>query len=288
MAVNCEDEGDELARRLQPILKHHNANFSDVARDLHIFPLVKHDDAPLLAHVQNGIVRPTKLYTDLLAKVIEVKPICISIDNVADVFGGDEINRVQVRQFVGLMRRLAIAANGYVILSAHPSLQGIASKTGLSGSTQWHNSVRARAYLRGPDDKNGGQSSEGRVLEFMKSNYSALLSEQVELKWTNGLYLPAPILSAPEQAAARDTAATVFLQLLDRHTREAINVSAKPASNNYAPRLFAGTAEAKAAAVGKDALVDAMSRLVDADKICAEPYGPPSRRSSRLVRRSLL
>jgi RecA-family ATPase len=288
MAVNCEDEGDELARRLQPILKHHGASFSDVARDLHIFPLVKlPNHAPLLAHVQNGIIRPTKLYTELLAKVIEVKPICIAIDNVADIFGGDEINRVQVRQFVGLMRHLAITANGYVILSAHPSLQGITSKTGLSGSTQWHNSVRARAYLRAPDDKNGGQSSDLRVLEFLKSNYSAL-SEQVELKWTNGLYLPAPILSAPEQATARDAAATLFLQLLDRHTREGINVSPKPASNNYAPRLFADTAEAKAAATSKDALADAMSRLVAVDKICTEPYGPPSRRSSRLVHRSLL
>ena len=28
------------------------------------------------------------------------KPICIVIDNVADVFGGNEINRIQVRQFV--------------------------------------------------------------------------------------------------------------------------------------------------------------------------------------------
>ncbi len=160
------------------------------------------ETGPLLATVRNGIVRPTALYQALLAKAGEVKPICIVIDNVADVFGGNEIDRAQVRQFVGLMRRLAIAANGYVILSAHPSLQGISSKTGLSGSTQWHNSVRARAYLRGPSDKENSEApaSDARVLEFMKSNYSAL-AEQITLKWVNGLYLPAPTPSAPEAAS---------------------------------------------------------------------------------------
>jgi RecA-family ATPase len=71
---------------------------------------------------------------------------------VADVFGGSEIDRSQVRQFVALTRQIAIAANGYVIMSAHPSLAGINSNNGLSGSTQWHNSVRARGYLHTEGD----------------------------------------------------------------------------------------------------------------------------------------
>ena len=69
-----------------------------------------------------------------------------------------------------LMRRLARAANGYVIMSAHPSLQGIASKSGLSGSTQWHNSVRARAYLRGPNDKENGERGRHDVSDVACSN----------------------------------------------------------------------------------------------------------------------
>jgi hypothetical protein len=43
------------------------------------------------------------------------------------------------------MTKLAIAANGAVVLVTHPSLTGINSDSGLSGSTAWHNSVRARA-----------------------------------------------------------------------------------------------------------------------------------------------
>ena len=181
------------------------------------------------------------------------------IDNVADVFGGNEIDRSQVRQFVRLMRRLAIAADGYVIMSAHPSLQGISSKSGLSGSTQWHNcSPRARLSARAErqGERRGAPSSDVRVLEFMKCNYSAL-AEQITLRWANGLYLPAPTPSAPETAAANNAADTLFLELLDQHTRLGDNVSRQLAANNYAPRVFAKTREAKAAGIGKGAFAAA-------------------------------
>ncbi len=273
LLVNCEDDEGELVRRLKPILKHHGASYADVAPHLHIFSLVDRDDetGQLLATVgRDGIVRPTPLYEALLAKARKVQPICIAIDNVADVFGGDEINRSQVRQFVGLIRRLARAANGYVIMSAHPSVAGMANKSGLSGSTQWHNSVRARAYLRGPDDKSGDTPmTDVRLLEFMKSNYSAL-AEQITLKWTNGLYLPAPTPSAPEAAAAQAAADKLFLNLLDEHARKGANVSGNATARNFAPRLFAGTKEAKQAKIGQRALGDAMSRLFAADEILAE------------------
>ena len=195
LVVNCEDEGDELCRRLQPILTHYGARFADIANDLHIFPLVQSPSGydPLLAVVRNGIVRPTPLYEALLAKAGEVQPICIVIDNVADVFGGNEIDRVQVRQFVGLMRQLARAANGYVI------------HVGASELARHHEQDRAFrldavAQFRcarvpicaGRATRRSGTrapASDVRVLEFMKSNYSAL-AEQITLRWANGLYLP--------------------------------------------------------------------------------------------------
>jgi RecA-family ATPase len=214
LLVNCEDEEAELVRRLAPILDNYHAKFSDVAAGLHTFSLANCD--PLLAVPdRNGRVLPTPLYAELLEMARTVLPICVVIDNVADVFGGSEIDRSQVRQFVALMRQLAIAANGYVIMSAHPSLAGIVSKTGLSGSTQWHNSVRARAYMYKLANDDGENTAGPRVLEFMKSNYSAL-SERIELQWSNGLYLPARTPSGPEQAAANAAADALFLQLLVR------------------------------------------------------------------------
>ena len=299
--VNCEDEPGELVRRLKPILDHYRASFADVAADLHIFSLAEMtdgDDASnqLLATTgRDGVLRVTPLYRALLAQVREVRPVCIVIDNVADVFGGIEIDRSQVRQFVTLMRRLALAAGGYVIMSAHPSLTGIASKTGLSGSTQWHNSVRARAYLRGPnkDDKNGDDGGaeepapDARVLEFQKSNYSRL-AERVELRWADGLYLPVATPSAPEQAATRAAADALFLQLLEKHERNGENLSPKRTANNYAPTVLGKTLEAKKAHLRSQHFEDALDRLIAADKVAIETYGSPAKRATRLISRRRL
>jgi len=129
------------------------------------------------------------------------------------------------------------------------------------------------------DDQSGT-----RVLEFMKSNYSAL-SERVELQWANGLYVPVRAPSGPEQAARNATADALFLQLLDRFTAKGENVSPKRNANNYAATLFAGTAEGKAAKFTSDHFADALDRLVAAVKIAVEPYGAASRGTSRIVRR---
>jgi RecA-family ATPase len=288
LLVNCEDEGDELVRRLRPILDSHHAKFADVAADLYAFSLADRDPLLAVPDRRSGRMLPTPLYAKLLEKAQAVQPICTVIDNVADVFGGNEIDRSQVRQFVTLMRQIAIAANGYVIMSAHPSLTGISSKSGLSGSTQWHNSMRARAYMR-LIAENGDQNTTGtRVLEFMKSNYSAL-SEQVELHWSNGLYLPVRTPTAPEQAANRAAVDALFLELLERSIAKRENLSANRTANNYAPTVFvfAKTREAKAAHFGRDHFADALDRLVEAGRVASESYGPPSRPASRLVRRTL-
>jgi RecA-family ATPase len=226
-----------------------------------------------------------RFYAKLMDQARAVQPICTVIDNVADVYGGSEIDRSQVRQFVALMRQIAIAANGYVIMSAHPSQTGIASKTGLSGSTQWHNSVRARAYMHMLTE-NGQNPTGTRVLEFMKSNYSAL-SERVELQWANGVYLPVRTPTAPEQAAAAAAAEAMFLQLLEKSERNGDNVSPKRTSNNFAPSAFAKTPDARKACLGRQHFEDALDRLVAADRVVIETYGPASRRATRLVRRRL-
>jgi len=180
--INAEDEEGEIIRRLKPIVEHYGGSFADIGRDLHIFSLAGAD--PLLALPdRSGRIVATPLYAELMTLVRDVKPVCTIIDNVADVFGANEIERSHVRQFIALMRQCAIAGNGYVVMSSHPSLTGIASKTGLSGSTQWHNGVRARAWLHGGEANNGETPDPDlRVLEFLKSNYSRL-AETITLRW---------------------------------------------------------------------------------------------------------
>jgi hypothetical protein len=82
----------------------------------------------------------------------DIKPVQIAIDSVANVFAGSEISRTEVQQFVRLMTGLTRVTKGSVILATHPSLTGLSdtslSHEGLSGTTQWHNAVRARAVLK--------------------------------------------------------------------------------------------------------------------------------------------
>jgi RecA-family ATPase len=91
---------------------------------------------------KTGIVTATAVFRGLVALVERLKPRLVLLDALADVFGGEEIARTQARQFIGLLRGLAIDHSLAVVLIAHPSLTGMASGAGTSGSTAWSNSVR--------------------------------------------------------------------------------------------------------------------------------------------------
>lgn len=81
-------------------------------------------------------------------------------------------NRSQVQQFINLTTRLAIIANGALVLITHPSLTGINTGSGLSGSTQWHNAVRARFFRKSPEAEPGEQpDTDLREIEFKKNQY---------------------------------------------------------------------------------------------------------------------
>jgi hypothetical protein len=70
-----------------------------------------------------------------------------------------------------MSRSLAMAANAGLLLTSHPSLTGIATGTGLSGSTAWNASVRSRLYLkRATTAKEEETAPNLRILEVMKKN----------------------------------------------------------------------------------------------------------------------
>ena len=148
--LGCEDDEPELRIRLSAIAAHYGTTFAGLrAGGLH-FKSLAGDDAVLGAPDRNGIIRPTALYDQLYQEAGDLKPKHIGIDTSADVFAGNEVDRAQVRQFISMLRRLAIVADGSVVLLSHPSLTGINTGSGISGSTAWHNSVRARMYMTAP------------------------------------------------------------------------------------------------------------------------------------------
>ena len=92
-------------------------------------------DALLSIPDKAGVMQPTAVWRQFTEVAREFRPGLIILDTVADLFGGDEIKRGQARQFIGMLRRLAIEIDAAIILLAHPSAEGIRSGTGSSGST---------------------------------------------------------------------------------------------------------------------------------------------------------
>ena len=279
--IGCEDDEAELRIRLGAITQHYGTTFDELRAGGFYFKSLAGEDAILGAPDRSGTIKPTPLFDRLLEQAGDLKPKHIGIDTSADVFAGNEIDRTQVRQFIGLLRRLAIASNGSVVLLSHPSLTGINSGTGISGSTAWHNSVRARMYMTGPKIEPGEQlDSDLRELQFKKSNYGRV-GDSIILRWQCGLFLPEAGLSSLDKVARDQAADEAFLSLVRRFSDQGRNVSDKPSSNNYGPTAFAK--EKEATGFRKADMEGAMRRLFEADRIHVEDYGRPSRPACRLA-----
>src|SRR5664280_1203804 len=148
--IGAEDEEDELRRRLESIAKHYGTSFKELIEGgLYLKCLLGQDATLCAANGKSGRVEVTGLYRQIYEAAADIKPKNISIDTLSRAFAGNEIDRVQVYAFAMHMQALAMAANGSVTVLSHPSLAGMASGSGISGSTAWHGAFRFRAYLRG-------------------------------------------------------------------------------------------------------------------------------------------
>jgi RecA-family ATPase len=278
---NAEDEEAELHRRFADVAAHFGKPLNELKNDVHVLALAGRD-AVLGYADRNGLIKPTPLFHKLTEAACDIRPKLIALDTSADVFGGNENDRAQVRQFIGLIRGMAIAANAAVIVATHPSLTGINSGSGLSGNTAWHNCVRARAYMKSARTEDGIEPDKAlRLIEFMKSNYGPV-GEAITLRWKNGVFVPEPKSGSLEKLASDAKADNVFVQLLKRFNCEGRTVGDKH-GHSYAPALFSKEPEAKAAGLKKEVLADAMRRLFASKKIHIAQYGRPSRPASKLA-----
>jgi RecA-family ATPase len=178
------------------------------------------------------------------------------------------------------LRGLAIESEAAVALLSHPSLTGMSTDSGLSGSTGWHNSARGRWYLKA-FAADGDANSDRVVLEFKKNNYGPK-DEQIVLRWRNGVYVPEARAGTFEQMAAERKVDEVFIDLLRRFTKEGRNVCDKKGTS-FAPALFSDEPDAKANKIANKALGDAMRRLFAAGKIRVVTEGPVSKQRSRII-----
>jgi RecA-family ATPase len=275
--IGAEDDQKEIHIRLYDIARHYGVTFKELS-SLHVMCLLGQDATLCAANGKSGKIETTALYRQIYEAAGDIKPKNISIDTLSRAFAGNEIDRVQVYAFAMHMQALAMVAGGSVTVLSHPSLNGIASGSGISGSTAWHGAFRFRQYLK-PDD--GEQpDNDLRLLEFKKNQYGPT-AETIAVRYQRGLFLPVAGMGTLDKMAAEKAADDLFLKLFDKFQAQGRNASHAKTSNSYAPTLFATDPEGKGK---RKELADAMNRLFAAGQIQVENYGRASRPSSRLTR----
>jgi RecA-family ATPase len=181
----CEDDENELNRRQRDINAALCLSLADLSGRMRIASRKHADNLLVTFDRQNGKMTRTPLWHALMRTVEEYQPGLVVVDTSADVFGGSEIDRQQVRQFIQAgLGAFAQATGCAVLLLAHPSRAGEASGEGTSGSTAWHASVRSRLYLQHATKDGRGPF---RKLQSKKANYGPAGSEWT-LLWDKGAF----------------------------------------------------------------------------------------------------
>ena len=284
LVLSTEDDFNELWRRLERILPFYNAIVPGGARmkdlaDIRLVDLVGEDS--VLGLLSKGIIKPTRMYEALDACLADFKPGLVILDVLADLFSGEENSRPQVTQFVGLLKRLCIKHDCTILLAAQPSLTGINTDSGTSGSTGWHNSGRSRLWVKRVKDANGNELNKDlRTFEGKKNNYGEI-GGKFDIAFKGGLFRRVIGPTGFDKLAAEHRVDQAFLMLLKRLTAQNRPVRTTN-SKSGAPTLFAAEPD-NGGFTAKD-FSAAMLRLLDKHEIeNIEDGGPPSKRNYRLV-----
>jgi RecA-family ATPase len=231
-----------------------------------------------------GVGELSQFHSHVLAAALDLKARLVVIDTAADVFGGNENDRGQVRQFVSwALGLIAQKINGAVLLCAHPSRSGLASGDGDGGSTGWNNAFRSRLFLREPVMENGEKPDpNARVLERKKANYASR-NDELRLRWRNGVIVPEPSGSPGATAFGKLAAADLFLNLLREFEDQGRHGSVNSRSGNYAPRMFGKLPAGRRCEYREADLRLAMEALFADGKIENIPYGRKGDERAKIV-----
>lgn len=269
--ISAEDDRDEIHRRLADIARATGIDLGDLDR-LTLRSLAG-EDALLAGLTQEKVLCPSALHDELDRQLALDRPALLVLDTLADLFPGNENDRAQARQFIGILRGLAIRHDCAVLLLAHPSLSGLTSGSGSSGSTAWNNSARSRLYFERVKDEDHEADPDLRVLRTMKANYGRIGGE-LGVRWQDGVFVPLSPENGLDRMAATAKAERVFMKLLREFSQEGRTLSDK-VSSAYAPALFAKSGRAEGCT--KRMLTAAMEALFVSGKIKMVEGGSPSR-----------
>lgn len=183
MGLFCEDDRNELWRRQLALCSHYDVDLERIVSYLELDARMGKEN--VLAQEYQRAIAFTPFMEHVEAVAVERMPLVLIVDNIAQVFGGNENDRSMATQFVNRLARIAIKAHCAVLLLGHPSK---ISGSEYSGSTGWDAAVRSRWLLERITEKVDGkdQPTGQMMLRRLKANYAA--QDNLVLEWENGAY----------------------------------------------------------------------------------------------------
>ena len=211
--VSLEDSAHIVRHRLAFICHTWGINPAQLDGKLHIVDGTENPE--LFSADSRGAGETTATYFEL-RKLVQLEDVgLVVVDNASDAYGGDEIQRKQVRAFIRSLVMVARLTNCAVMLLAHVDKNTSRARKaeggeGYSGSTAWHNSARSRLFMTRTE-------TDTLTLEHQKSNLGRC-REPLTLEWPeNGL----PQLGNPAtgfldsvQGRGDDDRATILLKMI--------------------------------------------------------------------------
>jgi RecA-family ATPase len=296
---NGEDSRDELNRRVVAICQHYKIPQEELQGWL--FLTSGTEMGLKVANGYSDLKVDTALVKDMTQVVASNSIDVVMLDPLVTLHSVNESDNGKMDAVIRIFTKLADACDCSVDISHHTRKLAAGSFDHTVDDTRGASSVRdaVRALrilnvMSQNDGENLGLDEFERLSYFRvdrgKANAVAPASvatwrkfESVELANGDdvGVVTPwnMPTKSSPEEQSRDER---LFLQLLDQFTRAEREVN-NIKHRNYAPKVFAKEAMAKAAKISVRRLEEAMHRLFTSGQIRSERTGRPDRHTSRIV-----
>jgi hypothetical protein len=253
--VSLEDGAEVVRHRLAQICQTWFLDPADLDGELQIVDGTAYPE--LFAAETRGAGELTRTYAELHARVKADGFGLVLVDNASDAYGGDEIQRRQVRAFMRALAQIARLTDCAVLLLAHVDKATSRSKKaeggeGYSGSTAWHNSSRSRWFLTRAE---GGTL----IFEHQKSNLGKKC-DPLELVWPDGGLpmlagaMPQSGLADRMTGRADDDRAIVLLRLIAEFEGREQFCSPAITSRNHVYAMLKSEPEFQRLKLGTDAV----------------------------------
>ena len=190
--LSCEDRESVLHWRLARISQHLGIRLADLRGKLEVIDLVGAETIIWEKTREGCLMAP---WFELQKRMRVYQTEVLFVDGISDTYGGNENAKAEVKRYVNSLVRLIDPERGAIILIGHiakPAASGLPTTEGYSGTTGWHNSVRARWYLYPETEsaEDGGRPTKtgDLMLELQKSNLGQT-DQTIRFQWDKAEHL---------------------------------------------------------------------------------------------------